>query len=235
LYHNNTKEKDMEISYLGHACFLANIDGIKILFDPYISKNPMASEIDLNKIMVDFILVSHGHEDHILDVISIAKQNNAMIICNHELSLYFQSKGIENTHAMNIGGEWHFAFGRLKYLHAAHSSQLPNGLYGGHAGAFLIESAAKTFYYAGDTGLSYEMKLLEKESLDFAILPIGGNYTMNVEDAIIASDFIGCDKIIGMHYDTFAHITIDKESAVDMFSERGKELFLPNIGKTIEL
>jgi len=225
----------MEIKYLGHSCFLVNINGINILFDPFISDNPLASEIDIKTIPADFILITHGHDDHIGDAVSIAKQTNAMIISNFELINYFISKGIKNTHELNVGGEWEFAFGKVKFVYAAHSNQLPNGLYGGQSGGFIIKTANQSFYYAGDTGLTMEMQLLEKDKLDFAFLPIGGNYTMDVADALIASDFIKCDKIIGMHYDTFAHITIDNKSAFNLFKDNNKNLILPEIGKTFNV
>jgi L-ascorbate metabolism protein UlaG (beta-lactamase superfamily) len=225
----------MEIKYLGHASFLVNIDGINILFDPYIKDNPLASEIDIKNIHADFILITHGHDDHIADAVSIAKQTNAMIISNFELANYFISKGIKNTHDLNVGGEWEFAFGKVKFVYAAHSNQLPNGLYGGQAGGFLIKTPTQNFYYAGDTGLTMDMQLLQNDKIDFAFLPIGGNYTMDVKDALIASDFIKCDKIIGMHYDTFAHITIDNKSAISLFKNKNKELILPEIGKTFNV
>ncbi|MCX6295728.1 MAG: metal-dependent hydrolase [Bacteroidetes bacterium] len=223
----------MNITYFGHSCFGVEVNGKHILFDPFISPNELAVNIDISSVKADFILVSHGHEDHIADVVSIAKRTNAKVVCNYEISVWLNKKGVATTHPMNIGGKWKFDFGNVKCVAAAHSSSLPDGTYGGNPMGFIIESAEGNFYYAGDTALTYDMKLIgDYRRIDFAFLPIGDNFTMGVDNAIIASEFIRCDKIIGMHYDTFGYIKIDKELAVSKFENAGNELILFNIGET---
>jgi L-ascorbate metabolism protein UlaG (beta-lactamase superfamily) len=136
---------------------------------------------------------------------------------------------------MNHGGQWKFDFGTVKYTNAIHSSVLPDGSYGGNPGGFIV-SSDKTFYYSGDTALTMDMKLIaDSHKLDVAILPIGDNFTMGIDDAIKAADFINCNKIIGVHYDTFGFIEIDKNEAIEKFKSHGKELILPKIGESIQL
>ena len=200
----------MLVTYFGHACFLVEVEGRKLLFDPFISENPLARNIDVKSIRADYILVSHGHWDHISDVVSIARQSDAIVISNFEISQWLNKQGLTKTHPMNTGGHWIFDFGKVKCVHAIHSSSLPDGSYGGNPMGFLIESPKENFYYAGDTALHYDMKLIgDFKRMNFAILPIGNNFTMGIDNAVIASDFIRCDKIVGMHYDTFDTIVID--------------------------
>ncbi len=224
----------MNITYYGHSSFGLEINGKHLLFDPFISPNPLAKNININSLKADYILVSHGHQDHIADVESIAKITKATVICNWEISEWLGKKGIENTHPMNTGGKVKLDFGNVKCVVAVHSSSLPDGSYGGNPMGFVIESSEGNFYYAGDTALTYDMKLIgEYRQIDFAFLPIGDNFTMSADNAVIASDFIQCNKIIGMHYDTFEYIKIDKEHAVSLFNRSGKKLTLMEIGSTI--
>lgn len=226
----------MKVTSYGHACFLVEVKGKKLLFDPFISPNPLASEIDVNSIKADYILISHGHHDHLADAETIAKKNKASIISNYEIINWYKNKGIKKVHPMNVGGSLDFNFARISFVQAAHSSCLPDGSYGGAAGGFIIESNEGNFYFAGDTGLITDMSLItEFKDLSFAFLPIGGNYTMSTEGAIMASDFIKCKTIIGMHYDTFDEIKIDKEDAIEQFASVQKELILFDIGRTINL
>ncbi|PCH69456.1 MAG: metal-dependent hydrolase [Bacteroidetes bacterium] len=222
----------MEIIYYGHACFGVEVGEKYLLFDPFITPNELAKDIDISKIRADYILVSHGHEDHVADAVAIAKSTGAKIVSNYEIVTWFGKQGVENSHPMNHGGKWEFDFGTLKYVNAIHSSVLPDNTYGGNPGGFVVDTTAGNFYFAGDTALTYDMKLLgEFHNLDFAFLPIGDNFTMGIDDAVTASDFINCNKIIGMHYDTFGFIEIDKEEAKQKFSAKGKELILFNIGQ----
>jgi len=225
----------MNITYYGHSCFCVELNGKKLVFDPFITPNELAKDIDVNKIEADYILISHGHEDHIADAVALAKRTKAKIICNWEINVWLSSKGVENIHPMNIGGKVKLDFGNVKCVAAVHSSSLPDGTYGGNPMGFVIESTEKNFYYAGDTALTYDMKLIgDYRKIDFAFLPIGDNFTMGVENAIIACDFISCNDIIGMHYDTFGYIKIDKEEAVKTFNRSGKKLTLLKIGEKIE-
>jgi L-ascorbate metabolism protein UlaG (beta-lactamase superfamily) len=225
----------MNITYYGHSCFGIEVNGKNILFDPFITPNELAKNIDATTAKADYILISHGHEDHIADAIAIAERTGAKVVCNWEIHSWLNSKGITNTHPMNIGGKWKFDFGNVKCVAAVHSSSLPDGTYGGNPMGFIIEAAEGNFYYAGDTALTYDMKLIgDYRSINFAFLPIGDNFTMGVDNAIIAADFIKCRKIIGMHYDTFGYIKVDKEQAIKKFENAGNSLTLFNIGETKE-
>jgi L-ascorbate metabolism protein UlaG (beta-lactamase superfamily) len=229
----NKKFKSMQITYYGHSCFEIIVNNKKLLFDPFISGNPLAQNIDIKKVNPDYILISHGHLDHIADAIEIAQQSKATVIANWEIVQWLNKNGVENTHPMNTGGKWMFDFGKVKCVSAVHSSSLPDGTYGGCAMGFIIEAHEANFYYSGDTALTYDMKLIgEFRTLDFAFLCLGDNFTMSVDNAIIAADFIKCRKIIGMHYDTFGYIKIDHEDAINKFSNQGKELTLMEIGET---
>ena len=225
----------MKVTYLGHSCFLVDLDGTKILFDPFITPNPIVNEIDIDKIETDFILISHGHEDHIADVESIAKRTGAKVISNFEVVSWFGSKGIENSHPLNHGGNIKLTEKiSAKFVNAVHSSVLPDGTYGGNPGGWVVKSANKSFYYSGDTALTYDMKLLaEFNKLDFAFLCIGDNFTMGIEDSAIAADFVGVKDVIGMHYDSFGYIEIDHENAKEHYNKKGLNLTLMNINETI--
>lgn len=225
----------MKITFYGHASLGIIITDINIIVDPFISANPKAASIDITKLEADYILLTHAHQDHILDVEAIAKRTNAVIVSNAEIATYYSKKGFQ-SHPMNHGGSWNFEFGNLKFVNAIHSSSFPDGTYGGNPGGFVIEGERKNIYIAGDTALTMDMKLIPmRTKLDLAILPIGNNFTMDVEDAIIASDFVECDKILGYHYDTFGYIEINKEQSIKQFFDKGKDLMLLNIGESIEL
>ena len=225
----------MKITFYGHASLGIQVGGKYILVDPYISANPSAAHIDIETLKADYILVTHAHGDHILDVEAIATRTNAIIVSNAEIAGYYSQKGFQ-SHPMNHGGSWNFDFGKVKYVTAIHSSSFPDGSYGGNPGDFVIEGEHKNIYIAGDTALTMDMKLIPmRTKLDLAILPIGDNFTMDVEDAIIASDFVACDKILGYHYDTFGYIEIDHEESIRKFFNKGKDLMLLEIGEFIEL
>jgi L-ascorbate metabolism protein UlaG (beta-lactamase superfamily) len=225
----------MKITFYGHASLGITISEINIIVDPFISANPKASHIDVNTLEADYILITHAHQDHVLDVEAIAKRTNAVIVSNAEIATYYAKKGFQ-SHPMNHGGSWNFEFGNLKYVNAIHSSSFPDGTYGGNPGGFVIKGERKNLYIAGDTALTMDMKLIPmRTKLDLAILPIGNNFTMDIEDAIIASDFVECDKILGCHFDTFGYIEINKEQAIKKFFDKGKDLMLLNIGDSLEL
>tara|TARA_R110002050_G_scaffold24083_3_gene64371 strand:+ start:161171 stop:161848 length:678 start_codon:yes stop_codon:yes gene_type:complete len=225
----------MKITFYGHASLGIQIDDVNILVDPFITGNPKASNINIDTLEADYILVTHAHQDHILDVEAIAKRTNAIIISNYEIVTHYGNLGLEG-HPMNLGGTWDFDFGTVKYVNAIHTSSFPDGVYGGQPGGFVIEGEHKNIYIAGDTALTFDMKLIPMQTkLDLAILPIGDNFTMGINDAMIASDFVECDKILGYHYDTFGYIEIDHEVAKRKFFEKNKDLMLLQIGESIEL
>lgn len=226
----------MKLTYYGHACFLLETQGKRILFDPFISPNELASSIDVDAIQADYILISHGHADHIADAEAIAERTGAIIVSNYEIVSWYEQKGLKNLWPMNHGGTKSFDFGKVKYVNAIHSSVLPDGTYGGNPGGFVIQNSEGCLYFAGDTALTTDMELLGRYlNIDWAILPIGDNFTMGIEDAVICADMIQCDQIIGMHFDTFPFIKIDHKYAADTFSAANKKLHLLTIGDTSEL
>lgn len=226
----------MKVTYYGHACFGVEMNGKHLLFDPFIADNELASHIDIDKIPADYILISHGHGDHVAEAEAIGKRTGAKVISNFEIVSWFGEKGLEG-HPMNHGGKWKFDFGTVKYVNAIHSSVLPDGTYGGNPGGFVIWDEENCFYFAGDTALTMDMKLIPMlcPKLDFAILPIGDNFTMDIEEAAHAADFVECKKIVACHYDTFGYIKIDKDAAKKAFADTGKELILLPIGDTTDI
>ncbi len=233
LFRQDKKEKTMNLTYYGHACFTVEVAGKKLLFDPFISPNENAGSINVDAIEADYILLSHGHQDHMADAVDIAKRTGAKVIAMLEVINWLGEKGVENVHGMNYGAV-DMEFGEVRMVIAGHSSSMPDGSYGGNPAGFVIKTEEGSFYYAGDTCLMLDMQLVPKfAKLDYAIMPIGGNFTMNPSDALMASEFVACDKIIGVHYNTWPPITIDTEKAKELFSNAGKELLLPAIGETI--
>jgi L-ascorbate metabolism protein UlaG (beta-lactamase superfamily) len=225
----------MNFTYYGQSCFLLEAGGKKFLFDPFITPNPLAKDIDITSISADYILVSHGHGDHVADLVTLAKQTGALVIAMVEVAEWAQKQGLTNIHPMNFG-KTKFDFGTVRMVWATHSSSMPDGSYGGNPAGFVLEVGGKSVYFAGDTSLNSDMKLLaDQYNLDYAILPIGGNYTMDVDDAVLCCKYIECDKVVGVHYDTFDAIKIDKETALAKFKRENRTLLLPAIGETIEL
>ncbi|MCB2378280.1 metal-dependent hydrolase [Hymenobacter sp. BT635] len=226
----------MNLTYYGHASFLLETGGSKILFDPFIRPNPLAKDIDVAAIQADYIFLSHGHGDHVADTVEIAQNTGAELLGMVELLSWFGEKGLKATYQMNLGGTVTLPFGTVKMVAAAHSSSLPDGSYAGLAAGFVIESEGKTLYFAGDTALTYDMKLIgERYKLDVALLPIGDHFTMGIDDALVAADWTGTGKIVGMHFDTFPPIAIDHAEAQAKASVAGKELVLMKVGETITL
>ena len=226
----------VKLTYYGHACFAVQAAGQTLLFDPFITPNPLAKKIDAGKVAADFILVSHGHNDHVADVIEIAKRTGATLIAPYEVGSWFEAKGVKNVQAMNHGGAAKTAFGRVKLTAAIHSSSMPDGSYGGNPCGFVVESSDGNFYYSGDTALTLDMKFIgEQTKLRFAVLPIGDFFTMGIDNALRATEFVRATKIVGVHYDTFPAIKIDRAAALAAAQRAGKELLLPRIGETIDL
>ncbi|MEL7145499.1 MAG: metal-dependent hydrolase [Bacteroidota bacterium] len=226
----------MKVTFLGHATLLIEFGGKRLLFDPFISANDLAKGINVDEISADYILLTHGHQDHVLDVETIANRTGAKLISSFEIVTYYADKGL-GGHPMNHGGKFQFDFGTVKYVNAIHSSVLPDGTYGGNPGGFVIWDNDHCFYVAGDTALTWDMKLIPMTCprLDFAVLPIGDNFTMGYEDALIASQFIQCDKIMGYHFDTFPPIKLDRSKAKALFENNKTELIIPEIGQSYEL
>ncbi|MBT0608536.1 metal-dependent hydrolase [Aequorivita echinoideorum] len=226
----------MKITFYGQNCLGIELKGINLLVDPFITGNDLAKDkINIKDLKADYILLTHAHQDHTLDAEEIAKNTGATIISNYEISNHYEDKGF-TVHPMNHGGSKKFDFGKLKYVNAIHTSSFPDGSYGGQPGGFVLEGERKNIYIAGDTALTMDMKLIPMQTkLDLAILPIGDNFTMGIDDAITASDFVECDKVLGVHYDTFGYIEIDHEEAKRKFYDAGKDLMLLEIGESIEL
>lgn len=225
-----------DLTYYGHACFSVELAGKKILFDPFVTPNPMASNIDLATIEADYVLISHGHEDHVADAVDILKRTGAVLISNYEVVSWFAEQGCTNAHPLNHGGAVELPFGKVKYVNAVHSSVLPDGSYGGNPGGFVIESDQASFYYSGDTALTYDMKMLgEFHQLDWAVLCVGDNFTMGYADAAICSEWVGVKQVVGVHFDTFPYIEIDHEAAKASFAAKGRSLHLLDIGETVSL
>jgi len=217
----------MKVIYYGHSCFGVHVAGKHLLFDPFITGNDLAKNIDVNAIPADYILVSHGHDDHVGDTIAIAKRTNATVISAYEVGEWFGNKGITRRHSMNHGGAVKLDFGRVKLVGAVHSSVLPDGTYGGNPVGFVVETAEGNFYYSGDTALTLDMKLIgEQTQLKFAALCIGDYFTMGIEDAIKAAEFVRCKDILGVHYNTFPPIQLDRAAAQAKFAAAAKRLHL---------
>lgn len=224
----------MEITYYGHSAYGIEAAGKRLIIDPFISANPKAAQIDVDSLRADYVLLTHAHYDHIIDVERIIDRTKAKLVANHEIITWYQANKQYEGHAMNQGGSWEFDFGTLKAVSAVHSSSFPDGTYGGNPLGFVLSSEGKTIYIAGDTALTWDMKIIPLfKKLDLAILPIGGNFTMDVGEAVIAADFIQCDKIMGVHYDTMEIISVNHEDAKKKFKEKGKELVLLNVGESL--
>lgn len=227
----------MNLTYFGQNSWLLETAQKRILIDPAMSINPLAQDlIDISSIEADYILLTHGHGDHVADVESIATRTGATIISNYEVASYYGAKG-HAYHPMNLGGRWNFEFGQLAMVNAVHSSVLPDGTYGGNPGGYVLINEEATIYIAGDTALTLDMQLIPRlyPPLDVAILPIGDNFTMGVKEAIIAAEFVNCQHILGCHYDTFPYIKIDKDLAKSMMTEAGLNLTLLEIQETITI
>lgn len=225
----------MKVTFYGHACFAVQIKNRTLLFDPFITSNELAKSIDVNKVSADYILISHGHGDHLEDAVAIAKRTGAPIISTYEVASWCGKQGAPKIHPMNHGGTARFDFGSAKLVNAVHSSSMPDGSYGGHPAGFVVETSEGNFYYSGDTALTLDMKLIgESTKLRFAALCVGDNFTMGTDDAIKAADFVQCNEVLGLHFDTFPPIKIDHKAAIEKFATAGKRLHLLKIGEAHE-
>lgn len=225
----------MKITFLGHASFHIETNGTNIIIDPFITGNPLAKNINIDSLKADYILLTHAHQDHVLDVEVLAEKTGATIVSNYEIVMYYGAKGLKG-HPVNHGGTFKTDSFSAKYVNAIHTSSFADGSYGGNPGGFVITSEDKSLYVAGDTAVTMDMKLIPMTTkLTASIFPIGDNFTMGVEDAIIASDLVDCNKVIGCHFNTFPPIEINTEEAKQEFSKTNKELVLLEIGSSITI
>lgn len=228
----------MELTYLGHSAFLAE-GSVKLLFDPFLQDNPVAP-IGPDQVFPDYILVSHGHSDHLGDAVYISQKTGATIVAPNELALYCQTKGTA-THAMHIGGRFNFRQDfSVKLTPAVHGSaaDADNMIYTGLACGFIVNLDGKTLYFAGDTALTYDMKAVigDLNDIDVALLPIGDNFTMGPDDAVIAAQWLGAKTVIPMHYNTYPLINQDAAAFGRAVQEKaGCKAIILNPGQSWEL
>ncbi|MNQ86014.1 metal-dependent hydrolase [compost metagenome] len=229
----------MNIIFHGQSCVEIQLEQHTIIIDPFLTGNPQAT-VKAEDIKADYILVTHGHGDHVGDTLSIAERNDATVIAPNDLARYLGFEGAK-THGMGIGGSYTFPFGKVKMTVALHdSSYNPSGtketIYTGMASGFLLMIEGKTIYHAGDTGLFKDMKLIGKlNDIDLAFLPIGDNYTMGPDDAVIAAKYLRAEKVVPMHYNTFPVIEQDPDKFVASLAEEGIDGLVMTPGQQIEL
>ncbi len=225
----------MKCTYLGHSCFLLEIDNHTILVDPFINDNPLAENVDIASIKPDYMLVSHAHGDHCADVEYFAKQSSCTLIANYEIVNHFANKGIQGF-AMNSGGTQIFPFGTLIMTHAYHSSSFPDGSYGGNPNGFIIQTNEACVFYSGDTSLTMDFALIaQRYSIDMAFLPIGNVFTMDHIDAARACTMLKAKRCMGLHFDTFPPITIDHDGVKGYMQSQNISFILPNIGEEFSI
>lgn len=225
----------MKLRYFSHSSFqITTDDGKRIVIDPFLDDNP-TSPVKSAEVDADYIILTHAHGDHVGDSFKIAKRCDPLFICVNELAEYVKSKGFE-AHNMHIGGAYNFDFGRVKFTIAHHGSQTPEGGYGGEPAGVVLTIDGKNIYHTGDTGLFLDMKLIgELNPIDYMLLPIGDNFTMGIDDAVKAVEFVNPKKSIPMHYNTFPVIEVDPEEFKKKVESAGKEAIVMKYGEEIEL
>lgn len=200
---------NLELTWLGHACWLLNTGIHRVLIDPFLNDNP-AAKVKANKVDAEFILLTHGHFDHVADAAEIANRCDALLIANYEIATWFATKhGVKRTLGMNLGGAATLPFARVKMTVAWHSSQLPDGSYGGSPGGYILELAGKRIYFAGDTALFSDMALIKDGGLDLAVLPIGDLFTMGPEESVAALKLLEPKRVLPSHFNTWPPIAQD--------------------------
>jgi L-ascorbate metabolism protein UlaG (beta-lactamase superfamily) len=226
----------MDITFFGHSAFGIHTNGYDLVVDPFITPNAQAQHIDIEKIKAHFLLITHGHGDHVADVEAIASKNKATIISNFEIVTHYQSKGIEG-YGMNHGGHWEGPFGLIKMVNAVHSSSFPDGSYAGNPAGFILRNDEATVYIAGDTAATRDMELIPEMgfNVDIAIFPIGDTFTMGYKEAVLAAKMVRCKHVIGCHYDTFPPIQINRDIVSEYFENNGVRLTLMDIGETLSI
>lgn len=224
----------MKIKYHGHSFVQIEHKKQSIAIDPFLTGNPKAI-VKPSDIKCDYIVLTHGHGDHFGDTVEIARINNALVLATFELANYTERKGVRNVHTLNLGGGFNFPFGRVKLTLAHHSSSTPDGAYAGDPAGILLYIDEKTFFHAGDTALFYDMKLIgETNSIDYAFLPIGDNFTMGIDDAVKAAEFLNAKNIIPIHYNTFDVIKADAVQFSKKIQAIGKNCIIMNPGDELE-
>jgi L-ascorbate metabolism protein UlaG (beta-lactamase superfamily) len=201
----------VKITWHSHSTYTLDIDGTKLVIDPFLDDNPTA-KVKAADLAADFVLLTHGHGDHVADALPIATRTGAQVIANFEIANWVNAQGHENTHPQHIGGGWNHAFGRLKFTPALHGSGLPDGSYGGNPAGFLLSAGGKNIYISGDTALFSDMSLIGEAGLDVAIVCIGDNFTMGPDDSIRAIQFLQPKVVIPCHYNTWPLIAVDVEA-----------------------
>jgi L-ascorbate metabolism protein UlaG (beta-lactamase superfamily) len=225
----------IKVTWYSHACLLIETDKARLLVDPFLSGNPL-SPVQAEAVDADYILVSHGHGDHVGDTVEIAKRTGATVISNYEIQNWLVNQGVENAHPQHIGGGFDYPWGRVKLTIAHHGSALPDGAYGGNPCGFLFYIQGKKIYHACDTGLFYDMKLIGEEGIDLAIIPIGDNFTMGPDDALRAVKLIEPNQVVPIHYDTFDMIKQDPKAwASKVEAETSTKVSVLKPGDFIEL
>ena len=223
------------LTFLGHGAFQIETGGAIILIDPFFTGNPLAS-VTADTVQADYIIVSHGHGDHVGDTVAIARRTGATVISNYEISLWMQKQGVKKTHDMHIGGSHQFPFGMVKLTIAHHGSILPDGSYGGNPVGIIIKTSDGNIYHAADTGLFYDMTLIGEENLSVAILPIGDNYTMAPGDAVRATRMLNPKFVIPGHYNTFPLIEQNVDNwAADIVRETTSRPIVLKPGEAFQL
>ncbi|MFU8892415.1 MAG: metal-dependent hydrolase [Luteolibacter sp.] len=227
----------MKITYLGHSGFLIETASSRIAIDPFLTGNPVAT-MKASDVKCDYLILTHGHEDHSGDAEEIAKANDATLIANHEIAMFFAAKGVAKTHGMNPGGGFHFPFGRVKMTVAHHSSSMnagANTLYMGVACGVVIEADGLRVYHAGDTALFSDMRLIARGGIDLALLPIGDNYTMGPDDALDALELLKPSITVPIHYNTWPPIAQDAEKFAGEAAASGHEVNVLAPGEVLDL
>lgn len=224
----------VQLTWLGHATWLVESDQHRLIVDPFLTENPAAT-YPADQVDVGFVLITHGHFDHVADAASIANRCGATLIASYEVATWFGEKhSVANTLGMNIGGAARMPFGRLKMTHAIHSSQLPDGSYGGPAGGFLLEIGGKKIYFAGDTALFSDLQLIGRAGLDAAVLPIGDLFTMGPEDSLQAAQWLNAKLVLPSHFGTWPPIEQDANQWASMIeSQTSSKAAVPVLNKPI--